>query len=353
MICSDPKMHTMSSARATRTLLALLIAVTSLGLGACVKPDKAVVALLLASSQSDRWQNVDKPTFAQHLQESCRGCDYLTSTADGDADRQVEQFQQVLDDGADVVVLNAVDGERGAEMIAMAGDIPVIAYDRFLPGADWFVSADPAVIGRQMAQAVVEAEGKQAKVLMINGGAGDANALAIHDAATGVFRRHQIQVIDELQPETWSAEEAEAFMLDNQQRWGQIDAVLASNDTQASGVTLALEQSDVAIKDYPFITGQDAGLEAVRRVVSGQQGMTVYKEIRVMAQSAADLAIDLMLDTTPEESVDYKGVPALLVEPVLVTRATIADTVVRDGVFTLDEVCTPELLEACEDLALR
>ena len=343
----------MLSARSPRMFLALLVAVTSLGLTSCLKPDKAVVALLLASSQAERWQNVDKPTFDRHLEESCRGCDYLTSTADGDAELQVEQFREALDNGADVVVLNAVDGVHGAEMIAMAGDVPVIAYDRFLPGADWFVSTDPAVIGRQMAESLVAAEGKKAKVLLINGGADDANALAIREAVTGVFRRHQVTILDELQPDTWSAEEAEEFMLAHRNKWGQVDAVLAGNDTQASGVIAALEQSEVAVEDYPFVTGQDAELEAVRRVVSGQQGMTVYKEIRTMAQRAADLAIDLMLDTEPEDTVRYRGVPALLFEPVAVSRKTVADTVVRDGVYSLDQLCPPELVKACERLALR
>ena len=346
-------MSTMPLARTTRTVVALLIAVTSLGLAGCMKPDKAVVAFLLASTQAQRWQDVDQPVFAEHLEESCRGCDYLTANADGDAERQVEQFRQALDDGADVVVLNAVDGERGAEMVAMAGDVPVIAYDRFLPGADWFVSADPAVIGRQMAQAVVDAEGKKSRVLMVNGGADDANALAIREAATGVFKRHQVQVVDELQPATWGADEAKEFVLANQSKLAGVDAVLAANDTQASGVVAALEELKVPVRDYPFITGQDAELQAVRRVVAGQQGMTVYKEIRQMAQSAADLSIDLMLDTQPEDTTEYAGVPALMLTPVAVTRSTIAGTVVRDGVFGLEEICPTELLASCEGLALR
>lgn len=343
----------MVSVRSARTVLVLIVAVASLGLAACMKPDKAVVAFLLASSQAERWQTLDQPVFAQHLEDSCRGCGYFTRTADGDADLQVEQFREALDDGADVVVLNAVDDEKGAEMVAMAGDVPVVAYDRFLPGADWFVSADPAVIGRQMAQTVVDAEGAGAKVLVINGGANDANALAIRDAADGVFRRHRVDVVGELQPDTWSAEESEQFVLDNRNRLGRVDAVFASNDTQASGVVTALQQAEVAVKDYPFVTGQDSELEAVRRVIAGQQGMTVYKDITTMAQRAADLAIDLMLDTEPEDTVDYGGVPALLVEPVVVTRATVAQTVVRDGVFGLDELCPADLLRACEGLALR
>lgn len=336
-----------------RLAVALVVVVATLGLSGCVKPDKAVVALLLASSQAERWQAVDEPVFAQHLEDSCRGCDYLTWTADRDADRQAEQFEEALDAGADVIVLNAVDGERAAEMIASAGDVPVIAYDRFLPGADHFVSADPAVIGRLMATALVDSVGRRSRVLMVNGAAGDDNATQIREAARGVFRRHRVEVVAETEPVAWSAEEAADFIRAESARLSRIDAVLVGNDTQASGVVAALDDLGVARGDRPWISGQDAELEAVRRVVAGEQGMTVYKQIRDMAQQAADAAIDLMLGETPEGTTEYQGVPATLVEPVAVTPRNVAATVVRDGVHTLEEICDGDTQRACERLALR
>lgn len=336
-----------------RLVLAVLVTVAGLGLAGCVKPDKAVVAFLLASSQAERWQAVDEPVFAQHLEDSCRGCDYLTWTADGDAERQVEQFDEALEAGADVIVLNAVDGERAAEMIAAAEEVPVIAYDRFLPGADHFVSADPAVIGRLMATALVDAVGRRARVMMVNGAAGDDNATQIREAARGVFRRHRVEVVAEARPDSWSAEEAEEFVRAERSRLGRVDALLVGNDNQASGVVAAFDDLGLARGQRPWISGQDAELAAVRRLVAGEQGMTVYKQIRTMAQRAADAAIDLMLGESPEGSTDYQGVPATLVEPVAVTPATVAETVVRDGVHTLDDICDGATRRACEDLALR
>lgn len=343
----------MVNARPVRLLLGLLVAIASLGLAGCVKPDKAVVALLLASSHAERWQQVDRPAFVQHLEDSCQGCDYVVHVAERDADRQRQQFDQALDEGADVVVLNAVDGESAAEMIASAGDVPVIAYDRFLPGADFFVSADPAVIGRLMATELVAEVGRNARVLMVNGASNDDNAVQIREAALGVFRRHRITVVDELSPPSWNAEEAQQFVLANRRRLGRVDAVLASNDTQAAGVVAALEEIGLDVADYPWVTGQDAELEAVRRVVAGQQGMTVHKRIGAMARTAADAAIDLMLSETPEGTTKHQGVAAMLVEPVAVTRGNVATTIVQDGVHTLDEICTAELERACEALALR
>lgn len=343
----------MVDARPLRVLLGLVVAISGVGLAGCVKPDKAVVAFLLASSQAGRWHSIDEPVFAEHLESSCRGCEYLTFTAERDPERQVEQFKEALDRGADVVVLNAVDDEHGARMVESAGDVPVIAYDRFLPGVDHFISSDPAVIGRMMAQGLVDAVGPRATVLMLNGAAADQNAVQIREAAMGVFRRHDVDVVAELTPDTWGVESAEAFVRDNAARLGQVDAVFASNDTQAEGVARVLEELGVAEEDYPFVTGQDAERDAVRRVVTGQQGMTVHKQISAMARSAADAAIDLMLDEAPQGDADYRGVPALLLEPVAVTRDNVAETIVRDGVHTIEDLCTAEAEQACEELALR
>ncbi|WP_162598709.1 substrate-binding domain-containing protein [Nocardioides gilvus] len=346
-------LSTQRTLRTPRVLLALVVVVASLGLAACVKPDKAVIAFLLASSEADRWKTLDRPSFEAHVDESCRGCDVLTFIAEQDADRQAEQFEEAIDEGADVIVLNAVDGESGASLVREAGEIPVIAYDRFLTGADFYVAADPAVIGRLMAQSLVDAVGAGAQVLMINGAARDPNGVAIREAARGVFARHKVKVLHELVPRSWSTAAARDFVVEHGAELDRVDAVFASNDTQAAGVAEAYEQLGRSGGARPFVTGQDAELDAVRRLVSGDQGMTVYKDIRTMAQRAADLAIDLMLDTAPDDATTYQEVPAILVEPIAVTRGSIAQIVVRERVYSLNDICTPTLQQACESLALR
>lgn len=336
-----------------RLVLAALVMFVAMGAAGCVKPDKAVIAFLLASSQADRWETLDRPSFEAHVDESCRGCHVLTYSADQDADRQAQQLEEAIDEGADVIVLNAVDNESGAELVREAGKIPVIAYDRFLEGADFYVAADPAVIGRLMAQSLVDEVGARAQVLMVNGAERDPNGIAIREAASGVFARHKVKVLHELVPESWNSDAARDFVLTHEADLDQVDAVFASNDTQASGVAAAYEQLGRKGKDRPYVTGQDTELDAVRRLVTGDQGMTVYKDIRTMAQRAADLAIDLMLEAAPGDATTYQEVPAILVEPIAVTRGSIAEVVVRQRVYSLDEICTSDLQRACESLALR
>ncbi|WP_181312144.1 substrate-binding domain-containing protein [Nocardioides campestrisoli] len=331
--------------------LALCLALSA-GLSACVKPDRAVVAFLLASTQADRWESVDEPVFRAQVEQTCRGCDYLTYNADQDPERQEAQLEEALDAGADVVVLNAVDSESGERMVLSAGEVPVIAYDRYVAGADWFVSVDPAQIGRQMGEAVVEAVGRRARVVLVNGARGDANAAAIRDSLADVFDRAGVRVAAEHSPQTWSAEEARAFVEDEARLLRRVDAVVAANDTQAAGVADLLEELDLG-RRRPYLTGQDAQLDAVHRLVAGEQQMTVYKPLPALARQAADVAVALLSGAEVEGGVDYEGVPSFLLEPVSVTGETVARTVVRDRVFTLDQICTAELASACEELALR
>ena len=341
----------MATARPVRVLLAFLLAATTLALGACMKPDKAVVAFLLASTQADRWEKVDEPTFRTYLDEACNGCDYLTYNAQQDADVQADQFEQAKKDGADVIVLNAVDQEAAAALVA-GETIPVIAYDRFVEGADHYVSVDPAVTGRLMAESLVDRVGARAKVLVLNGATGDANAAALRAAAQEVFERHRVDVLDELTPDTWSSEAAEKWVKEKKSLVTRADAVLAANDNQAAGVAAALDDLGVKGKDYPFITGQDAELDAVQRIVTGRQGMTVHKHIGDMARRAADLAIDVMGSEEPDDLIDYRGVPSVILEPSAVTRSTIAEVLVRDGTYGVSDICTDDVLDDCESLAL-
>lgn len=344
-------MRTMRSS--LRLVLAVLVMVATMGTAGCVKPDKAVIAFLLASSQADRWETLDRPSFEAHVDESCRGCHVLTYSAGQDPDRQAQQLEEAIAEGADVIVLNAVDNESGAALIDQAGEIPVIAYDRFLEDADFYVAADPAVIGRLMAQSLVDEVGPRSQVLMVSGAERDPNGIAIREAARGVFARHQVRVLHELVPESWDMEAARDFVVSHEADLDQVDAVFASNDTQAAGVAAAYEQLGREGKDRRFVTGQDTELDAVRRLVTGDQGMTVYKDIRTMAQRAADLAVDLMLATAPDDATTYQDVPAVLVEPIAVTRGSIAEVVVRQRVYSLDDICTTDLQRACESLALR
>ena len=335
--------------RRARAVLAALLLLSSLGLQACFSSDEKVVAFLLASQEAERWTTLDEPAFAEKLEELCGDCSYLTYAAEDDAEAQAEQFDQALDAGADVVVLNAVDSEQAADLVS-GTDVPVIAYDRFVEGAERYVSTDPAATGRLMATTLVGAAGKDSRVLFLSGARGDQNAVAIDEAAQGVLGENGVEVLERLEPKTWSRAEAKKFVLANRDQIGEVDAVFASNDTQAAGVAEALRE--LKVSDWPFVTGQDAELSAVRRVVLGTQGMTVDKHVRTLAERAAELAVDLVDEEEAEGLTEVRGVPSVVLQPVAVTRTTLANTVVRDHVYTIEQVCQGDTRSACTKLGL-
>lgn len=344
----------------TRIALALSLALTVGGLSGCTNDGRAVVAFLLASDQADRWTSVDEPVFRTHLDEICIGCVYETRNAEQDADRQAQQFEEIVDEGAEVVVLNAVDADAAARMISEHPDVTVIAYDRFVEGADHFISVDPSVTGTVMAttalDAVAEKKGSSAaaRVLVVEGAAGDANAEAQAESVSAVLAERGATVLATLRPESWDAETAADFVTENADRLDEVDAIIAGNDTQAAGVMAGLESLGIKGPGWPYITGQDAELDAVRRVVRGQQGMTVHKQIARMAEEAAELSVDLMAGDAPgAELIDHRGVPSLILTPAAVTRATIADTVVRGGVWSIDQICEGATAAPCAALGLK
>ena len=340
-----------------RLVIALVAAsVAGVALGGCNGTRQPTqIALLLASDVADRWVSADEPAFRKQIKRTCRGCEYVTMNAQGDVDTQAEQFKEALDGGADVIVLNPVDTERAEELIATAGSVPVVAYDRFVPGADYYVSYDATTTGTLQAQATVTALAGSGRFLVVNGAQTDANGVAIKRARTEVFAETKLEVLAELDPSTWSADEAGAWVTEQLKEHPirTIDAIVAANDGQAEGIIAALRAAGVDPGRIPFITGQDAELEALRRIVRGEQAMTVYKPIAAEARRAADIAVTLVTGGLVTGTTDYEGVPSFVFEPRAVAVDNLTNTVVRDGLYTAAEICDAATVARCEELGIH
>ncbi len=329
------------------------------GLAGCSEPaDQDVIALLLPDNAgSTRWEAQDRPAFEAAVEARCEGCVVTVLNAGGDAIAQRAQFDEVRLDGVDVIVLAAVDSDAGESMVEAAGSIPVIAYDRFIAGADFYVSYDGSKVGTLQAEALLAATGKRPSVLRLNGAAGDPNASALRLAVTEVFESSQVEVLAETDPLDWRADTAQAWVAEQLkalkgEKGQRIDAVYAANDAQAGGVVAAFRSFGAADRQLPVLTGQDAELEALRRIVAGEQTMTVYKSIPDQAGRAARMAVSLVAGNDIAGTELNEGVPSVIFAPVPVTIENLTDTVVRDGVVTIEELCAGELLETCQDLGI-
>ncbi|MDT7666250.1 MAG: D-xylose transport system substrate-binding protein, partial [Pseudonocardiales bacterium] len=107
----------------------------------------------------------------------------------------------------------------------------------------------------------------------------------------------------------------------------------------------------------PPLTGQDAELTAVQRILTGDQTMTVYLNIRSQAEKAAELAVALGKGVHPAAPTKVNNgtadIPAVLLDPEVVTKQNIKDTIVKDGFYTGAQICTPDVAAACQQAGLQ
>ena len=133
----------------------------------------------------------------------------------------------------------------------------------------------------------------------------------------------------------------------------------AANDGQAGGVVAALTGAGIAEDALPPITGQDAELAAIQRIVAGQQAMTIYKPIPIEAETAAEVAVKLVegeevgsTSDTGIEQTDFQGVKSFIFTPIVVTQDNVADTIVKDKFYSVDDICTSDFASACQAAGL-
>jgi D-xylose transport system substrate-binding protein len=317
------------------------------------------IALLLPESKTTRYESFDKPLFEAKVKELCSDCNVSYYNADQDEAKQTQQMDSAINEGASVIVLDPVNGAGAGGMVSSAksANIPVIAYDRFIDGVDYYMSFDNETVGKMQGQALVDAMGGKGNILMLNGSPDDPNAAQFKAGAHSVLDASGIKILQEYDNPDWSPENAQKFVTDQLSQYdpSQIQGVYAANDGQAGGVVAALTGGGVAADALPPITGQDAELAAVQRIIAGEQSMTIYKPIPIEAETAAEVAVKLAngdevgstSDTGIDQS-DYKGVKSFIFDPIAVTKENVADTVVADGFYKAADICTSDYADACQ-----
>ena len=317
------------------------------------------IGLLLPDAKTARYEKFDRPYFEEAIAELCPKCEVTYQNADQDVSKQQSQAEAMLTQGVAVLVLDAVDAEAAGGIVkqAHAQGVPVIAYDRLAQGGvDYYVSFDNKTVGQVQAEALIAGMEKagtadEGEIVMINGSPTDPNAASFKEGAHEVLDG-QVEIGAEYDTPDWSPDKAQQQMEQAITAVGadNISGVYSANDGLASGIIAALKSAGV--DELPPITGQDAELAAIQRILTGDQYMTVYKAIRPEAEIAAAMAVAAATGEEYEgtaehpltEATDGEGntVPAVLLTPVAVTIDNIEDTVIADGFYTVEEICTDQ-----------
>jgi D-xylose transport system substrate-binding protein len=328
------------------------------------KGDAIKVGLLLPENQTARYEKFDKPLIEKKVQELTNGKgEVVYANAKQDASTQNQQVDTMITNKVDVLIVDAVDAAAIKSSVQKAKDagIPVVAYDRLAQGPiSAYTSFDNKTVGKTQGEALLTALGSKAKsgkIVMMNGSVTDPNAAQFKAGAHEVLDG-KVNVGKEYDTKEWKPENANANMEAAISALGKknIVGVYSANDGMAGGIITALKAAGIKVP----VTGQDAELAGVQRILAGEQFMSVYKPYAPEADAAAELAVALAqgksLDTVAKDKVDSptdKQIPSLLVPVTSLTKDNIKDTVVKDGLYTVNDICTPAYAAACKKAGLQ
>jgi D-xylose transport system substrate-binding protein len=303
------------------------------------------IGISMDTLKEERWQR-DRDLFVARAKEL--GAEVLVQAANGDDKVQTQQAENLLTQGVDVLVVIPHNAEVSASIVdsAKQQNVPVITYDRLIRNSepDLYISFDNEKVGQLQAKYLLDRAPKGNYVL-IGGAPTDNNATLFRKGQMDILQpaidRGDIKIVADQWARDWLASEALRHTENAlTQANNNVVAVVASNDGTAGGCIQALEEQKLAGK--VLVSGQDADLAALQRIVAGTQSMTVYKPVSQLARRAAEAAVSLAkqekIETTSKINNGKIDVPSILLEPVVVDKGNIADTVVKDGYQKMEDI---------------
>lgn len=229
----------------------------------------------------------------------------FVQSSNGNEETQISQIENMINRGVDVLVIIPYNGKVLSNMIAEAKreGIKVLAYDRMINNADvdFYISFDNEKVGELQAKYLID-KVPQGNYFLMGGSPVDNNAKLFRNGQMNVLKplidSGKIKVVGDQWVDAWLPENAlkimeNALTANN----NNIQAVVASNDATAGGAIQALAAQGLAGK--VAISGQDADLAAIKRIIAGTQTITVYKPITKLATEAADIAVALGAGKAP------------------------------------------------------
>ncbi|MEP7039656.1 MAG: substrate-binding domain-containing protein [Acidobacteriota bacterium] len=308
---------------------------------------KIKIGFSMATLKEERWVR-DKDAFEAHCKQMNVEC--AITVADSKASKQVNDVDNLLTQGIDVLVIAPQDATQAASMVekAKAQNVPVISYDRLINSdkVDLYVSHQVPVIGKKIAEYALQHVPK-GNYIMVYGASTDNNALIMKKAQLEVLQpaidRGDIKIIADQFITDWQPVEALNFVENAlTQNADNVQAVVVSNDGMAGGVISALDKRGLTGK--VVVTGQDAQLDALQHIAEGKQSMTVYKPIIPLANAAVEAAIKLAKKESLTEAKPFKNdslnkeIPAILLEVIVVDKDNLMNTVIKDGYAKYEDV---------------
>ena len=320
----------------------------------------STVAFLMPDTGSTRYELHDRPGFESKLKELCPDCKPLYNNADSSVDKQQQQFNSAIAQGAKVIVLDPVDSAAAVSLVnsAHSQGVKVIAYDRPIPDAkvDFYVSFDNEGIGKAIGESLVT-KVKEGSVpsgsglLLVNGSPTDAAAGLIKKGVHEAVDSSGVPVLAEYDTIDWQPENAQKWVAGQISRFGsKIVGVVAANDGTGGGTIAAFKSAGGKV---PPVSGNDATVAGLQLIIAGDQYNTISKPSEIVGAASAQAAVDLLGGKAPESTGDVFGSPTKLFTPTLITQDNLKAEIVDKNITPASDLCTTEYTAACTKLGIK
>jgi D-xylose transport system substrate-binding protein len=328
---------------------------------------KPRVGVILPDTKSSARWGSDDPKYLKEAFDAA-GVPADIQNAQGDKANFVRIADSMIKSGVKVLIIANLDSDSGKAVLdkAKAKKIATIDYDRLTlnGGANYYVSFDNEQVGEQQGRGLVNCLAQKnvhnPVVAELNGSPTDNNATLFKDGYDFVLQPHYDDASytkgpDQSVPDWDNAEGGVIFsqMLSQQP---DIKGVLAANDGLANSVIEVLRKKGLNGK-IP-VTGQDATLQGLQNLLTGDQCVTIYKKIKPEAQTAANLAIKLFKGEKPTVPGTLKDpesgayVPFASLEPLSIDVNHVKD-VVADGFIAKKALCVGKYAKLCKTYGVK
>jgi putative multiple sugar transport system substrate-binding protein len=334
------------------------------------------IGVSMPTQTSERWI-----ADGEAVQEQLEGEGYSVDLqfANDDIPTQSQQVDQMITQGADALIIAAIDGTALSSQLQAAADagIPVISYDRLIrdsENVDFYVSFDNFEVGVAQGNALLTGLGLKTEdgsegdatgpfnIELFAGSLDDNNAHFFFDGAMSVLKpfidkgtlvvKSGQTSIEQAATLRWQQETAQKRMEDlltsNYNDGTRVDGVLSAYDGLSRGIITALQNAGYgsAAQPMPVVTGQDAEIASVKLINDGVQNSTIFKDTRLLAEQAV-IAAKAFLEGNEPEANDTKTydngvkvVPSYLLPVETVYKDNIQSALIDSDYWTADEVAS-------------
>ncbi len=355
----------------TRTTLTITCATALATLAAgAVAPASAQEApkvfFMLPNSTTIRFERTDAPLYVEAMAEKMPEAEVTVQNGEGDPARQQRLVEDAIAQGADLILYTSSDANlaAGALQAAEEAGVPVVLYEHDAIGgkAEAHVLFNALAVGQAQGQRAAELiEGMDKEVVnvaRVKGNQGEYGTtqyeIGQNEYLQPLMDAGRVEVVCEDFTPNWDPVEAQSFAENCLTRTGgNVDMFLGMNDGTTGGAVAALISQGYQPGEIVVTGGQDATIEALQFIVKGWQDNTVFKDLRVMADAAADISVAVLNgEPLPEQWINgevnnqYMDVPAAFLPVKNITSDNVGE-VVEAGIYTWDEIC-----QGAEDTAV-